>query len=192
MAQWLRHCTTNRKVAGSFPDGVIGTFHWHKTSGRSMALGLTQSLTEVGSKGGWRVGLTTFTTFMCRLSLKSGSLNLLGPSGPVQACNGTALPFEFYHNLRSKYRLFSWKCMIIVSTCCEHFEGVWNEGTLRRVAVVLWFTATNSHCLGQCASGFVLQQRDCMWRCYQVRQRRAITWILNCNMFNIPTCLHTP
>jgi len=25
--------------------------------------------------------------------LKSGSLNLLQPSGPVQACNGIALPF---------------------------------------------------------------------------------------------------
>jgi hypothetical protein len=27
VAQWLRHCTTNRKFAGSIPDGVIGTFH---------------------------------------------------------------------------------------------------------------------------------------------------------------------
>ena len=27
--------------------------------------------------------------------LKSGSLNLLEPSGPVQACNGIALPFSF-------------------------------------------------------------------------------------------------
>ena len=26
--------------------------------------------------------------------LKSGSLNLLEPSGPVQACNGTALHFD--------------------------------------------------------------------------------------------------
>jgi hypothetical protein len=26
--------------------------------------------------------------------LKSGSLNLLEPSGPVQACNGIALPFQ--------------------------------------------------------------------------------------------------
>jgi hypothetical protein len=26
-AQWLRYCATNRKVAGSFPDGVIGIFH---------------------------------------------------------------------------------------------------------------------------------------------------------------------
>jgi hypothetical protein len=27
VAQWLRHCDTNRKVAGSIPDGVIGIFH---------------------------------------------------------------------------------------------------------------------------------------------------------------------
>ena len=27
--------------------------------------------------------------------LKSGSLNLLEPSGPVQACNGIALPLPF-------------------------------------------------------------------------------------------------
>jgi hypothetical protein len=27
VAQWLRHCPTNRKVAGSIPDGVIGIFH---------------------------------------------------------------------------------------------------------------------------------------------------------------------
>jgi hypothetical protein len=27
VAQWLRHCATNRKVAGSIPDGVIGIFN---------------------------------------------------------------------------------------------------------------------------------------------------------------------
>ena len=26
-AQWLRCCATNRKVADSIPDGVIGIFH---------------------------------------------------------------------------------------------------------------------------------------------------------------------
>jgi hypothetical protein len=30
--------------------------------------------------------------------LKSGSLNHLGPSGPVKACNGIALPFLVFHN----------------------------------------------------------------------------------------------
>ena len=27
VAQWFRRCATNRKVAGSIPDGVIGIFH---------------------------------------------------------------------------------------------------------------------------------------------------------------------
>jgi len=27
VAQWLRCCATNRKVAGSIPDGAIGIFH---------------------------------------------------------------------------------------------------------------------------------------------------------------------
>jgi len=27
VAQWLRYCATNRKVAGSIPAGVIGIFH---------------------------------------------------------------------------------------------------------------------------------------------------------------------
>jgi len=33
--------------AGLIPDGVIGTFHGRNPSGRSMALGLTQPLTEM-------------------------------------------------------------------------------------------------------------------------------------------------
>ena len=27
VAQWLRCCAINQKVAGSIPDGVIGIFH---------------------------------------------------------------------------------------------------------------------------------------------------------------------
>ena len=27
VAQWLRCCATNRKVAGSIPGGVVGIFH---------------------------------------------------------------------------------------------------------------------------------------------------------------------
>jgi len=30
VAQWLRCCATNRKVAGSIPAGVIEICHWHK------------------------------------------------------------------------------------------------------------------------------------------------------------------
>ena len=39
-----------RKVAGSIPNGVIGIFHWHNPSGRTMALGLTQPLTEMSTR----------------------------------------------------------------------------------------------------------------------------------------------
>ena len=43
-------------VAGSIPDGVIGTFHWHNLPDRTMALGLTQSLTEMTTRNiSWRV-----------------------------------------------------------------------------------------------------------------------------------------
>jgi hypothetical protein len=50
VAQWLKHCTTNRKVAGSITDGVIGILHWHKPSSRTMALGSTQPLTELSTR----------------------------------------------------------------------------------------------------------------------------------------------
>jgi hypothetical protein len=49
-AAWFRHCATNRKVAGSIPNDVIGIFHWHNPSGRTMALGSTQPLTEMSTK----------------------------------------------------------------------------------------------------------------------------------------------
>ena len=55
---WLRHCATSRKVAGSIPDGVIGIFHWHNSSGRTVALGLIQPLTEMSTRNISCVGLT--------------------------------------------------------------------------------------------------------------------------------------
>jgi len=47
---WLTHCATSRKVAVSIPEGVIGINHWHNLSGRTMALGLTQPLTEMSTR----------------------------------------------------------------------------------------------------------------------------------------------
>ena len=50
VAQCLRHCATNRKVAASIPDGVIGVFHCHNPSDRTMALGSSQPLTEMSTR----------------------------------------------------------------------------------------------------------------------------------------------
>jgi len=50
---WLRHCTASREVAGSIPDDVIGIFHWHNPSDRTMTLGLNQPLIEMSTRCVW-------------------------------------------------------------------------------------------------------------------------------------------
>ena len=85
---WLRQCATSQKVAGSIHDGVTGIFHWHNPSGRTMALGSTQPLTEMstgniswGVKSGRCVGADNLTTFMCRLSWNLGTSASWDPLG---------------------------------------------------------------------------------------------------------------
>jgi hypothetical protein len=47
---WLSHCATNRKVASSIPDGVMGIFYWYSLSVLTVALGSTQPLTEMSAR----------------------------------------------------------------------------------------------------------------------------------------------
>ena len=83
---------------GSIPDYVTGIFHWHDPSGCTMALGSTQPPTEISIRNtSWRVKAASALGWQLYhlhvpTILKSGSPNLLEPSGPVQACNGIALP----------------------------------------------------------------------------------------------------
>jgi hypothetical protein len=96
VAQWLRYCATNQHVAGSIPD-VMEFFIDINSSDRTMALGSTQPLTEMSTgiiswgKCGRCVRLTTLP-LSCADVKKSGNLNFLEPTGPIQAYNGTALP----------------------------------------------------------------------------------------------------
>jgi len=84
-----------------FPMVTLDFFHWHNPCGRTMALGLTQPLTETSTRNiSWGVkaaGAYGWQPYHLHVStlLKSGSLNLLEPSGPVQACNGIALPLPY-------------------------------------------------------------------------------------------------
>jgi len=50
-----------------------------------------------GGKGCRCIRLTTLPP-SCAVVTKSGNLDFLEPSGPVQACNGTALPFTAINN----------------------------------------------------------------------------------------------
>ena len=66
-----------------------------------MALGSTQPPTEMSTrfisrgKGDRCVRLTTLAP-PCAVVMKSGNLNFLEPSGPLQACNGNALPLPLH------------------------------------------------------------------------------------------------
>jgi hypothetical protein len=51
----------------------------------------------LGGKGGRCVRLKTLPSSSA-VVMKSGNLNFLEPSGPFQACNGTALPFTYGNN----------------------------------------------------------------------------------------------
>jgi len=81
---------------GSIPDGVNGIFHWHNPSGRtgvdSACNGNEHQEYFLGVKAASAEGWQPYQLHV-PIVLKSGSLNLLEPSGPVQACNGIAVPF---------------------------------------------------------------------------------------------------
>jgi hypothetical protein len=51
VAQWLRYCATNQKVAGSIPDGVMEFFIDINPSDRTMVLGSTQYFLGVNAAG---------------------------------------------------------------------------------------------------------------------------------------------
>jgi hypothetical protein len=44
---WLRHYATSQRVTGLIPDEIIGFFNWPNPSSCTMALGLTQPLTQM-------------------------------------------------------------------------------------------------------------------------------------------------
>jgi len=79
-------CATTRKVAGSFPDGVIGTLHWHNLSSRAMASNRSEYQDYfLGGKGGQCVGLTILPPS------HAGSLEIWGPQ-PAGTLLGLSVP----------------------------------------------------------------------------------------------------
>ena len=85
-----RNRATSSKVAGSIADSVTGIFHLYNPSGRTVALGSTQSLTEMRArdipwgKGGRCVRLTTLPP-SCAVCIEIWEPQ---PDGTLRACPG--------------------------------------------------------------------------------------------------------
>jgi len=73
-------------------------------------------------KGGRCVRLTTLPP-SCAVIMKSGNLNFLEPSGPLQACNGTDLPFFTEVGVLTCTRVF---CNVVLSTQIASVRCCWS------------------------------------------------------------------
>jgi len=101
VAQWLRCCATNRKVAGSIPAGVSGffidikSFRSHHGPGVDSASNRNDYQVISGCKGGRCVRLTTYH-HPVQLSRNMGALTSLNPLGNSRPVMGLILPYFMY------------------------------------------------------------------------------------------------
>ena len=114
-----------------YPSCCQCIFHWHKLIPIALwpwgRLSLYQKWVPgvfPGDKGGRCVKLTILQPF-CAVVTKSGKLNFLEPSGPVQACNGTAcFTVELWLYVTKKNQLDATSYFIVLligSTCFGHY-----------------------------------------------------------------------
>jgi hypothetical protein len=75
---------------------------------------------NLGGKGGRCVRLTTYHLHV-PIVKKSGGLNLLEPCGPVQACNGTALPLPFTMVVETRFKTVSTAAYVTYYSSLAHF-----------------------------------------------------------------------
>ena len=127
-----------------------------------MVVGSTQPLAEMstrsiswGVKSSRCVRLTTLPP-SCAVVTKSGNLNFLEPSGPVQACNGTALPLRLDSVFQSKAsRSVSQKgsnCGTVYTKYTWHHAGLGGLGKGAMVVRILfcsdqdgWLSRSSMH-----------------------------------------------
>ena len=131
LAQWLRCCVTNRKDAGSIPAGVTGFFIGTKSLRSHYGPGVDSASNRNEYQEyllGQRRPLRKADNLppSCAVVTKSGTLNFLEPSGCVQACNGTALPFTLilyripWHEPRGAKSYWTYSIITDASNC--HFS----------------------------------------------------------------------
>ena len=81
----------------------------------------------------------------CAVVTKLGNLNFLEPSGPLRACNGTALPLPF----TVLWALY-FCCVVIVPWLVVNFMFVCNFAVSRDPCVQVQYTAVNTNSFSPC------------------------------------------
>ena len=98
----------------------------------------------------------------CAVVTKSGNLNFLEPSGPVQACNGTALPFT----LVARTRLSNYVIRILHAKQQELYKHDLRIHLLRTSNLKTLHNATDVHCIVNiCGCGYTMctGRTACFW-----------------------------
>jgi hypothetical protein len=126
--------------------------HLQNPSGSTLALGSTQPLKEMSNRkifwavkavGAW--GWEPYHLHVPTV-LKSGSINLLEPSGPVQACNGIAWHFCVRQTIRycanwSGFFVYSTISLTLGAVPCNIHRTVWGWSLI----FVFWIPSNNPH-----------------------------------------------
>jgi hypothetical protein len=115
-----------RKVSCSFPNCVIGIFHWRNPSGRPIFQGYTQPLTEMSTRNiSWRVNVAlrraeNITTFTCRLPWSLWALNFWNPQGLYRALQELLYLCCFTYLFSVTCRNIPYvRCVSVVSFCVK-------------------------------------------------------------------------
>jgi len=93
----------------------------------------------LGSKGSWCIRLTTLPP-SCAIVMKPENLNFLEPSGPLQACNGTAFPF-FNTQKIHLHKYLNWNWMLFPSCMKPLFQFYSSMNILQTKLPLVCFTS---------------------------------------------------
>ena len=136
---WSSHRATSWSVAGSIPVGVIGTFHSHNPSGRTMALGV-DSASNRNDYQEYLLGAGAMTdkltTFMCRLSRNLRASNWIS-NRPLQGLFDLYLAYLWMSVCTIVWRFQKYQVRNMAGTCAV-LTAVLNPATCRGVS---WITS---------------------------------------------------
>jgi hypothetical protein len=91
--------------------------------------------------------------------MKSGNLNFLEPSGPLQACNGTALPFTSTRYSQLCYNIFIVFMMLILHPAAIQRKRISAFFVVFYDFFVLWYHKLHS-CIRISAAFFSVQRKS--------------------------------